>query len=468
MGRIGIALVVCIALVAGGVVWANDFIDQKVDSIPRIQLVTATSSTNGTNYLIIGSDSRAFVDNPIDQAALGTASDNGPPRSDTMMVLHADGPRSFAVSFPRDTWVTIPGRGEMKINAAFNDGPQKVVDTLQQNFNIPINHYLEVNFVTFAGLVDAVGGVPVYFGAPTRDTYTGLGDPYFMGFVVGCQVLDGGQALAYVRSRHPEEYVDGKWKDVSGLADLDRIQRQQEFVRTLGRVAMNAAIDDPTIAPDLADAVLPNLKADTGFDRAAFNELARALLGLRTSDAGLEFATLPTDQGRRASQDVLLVNEAAAAPMLERLRGNLVVDPTTTTAAPAATGSAPAGLTPSAVRVSVRNASGVTGAAGSALNALSNQGFVSGTVANDARGAVDRSEVRYRSADAAKAQLVASYVAGADLVVDESVGTDVVLVIGKNFTKIGKVAAPAGDGTTATTAPPAPALTPAQACTGQQ
>ncbi|MFI5045832.1 MAG: LCP family protein [Acidimicrobiia bacterium] len=461
-GRIGIALVVCVALVAAGVVWVNDFIDKKVDSIPRIQLATSTSTNNGTNYLIIGSDSRKFVDNSIDQSAFGSETDNGPPRSDTLMVLHANGDKSFAVSFPRDTWVTIPGRGDMKINAAFNDGPQAVVDTLQQNFGLEINHYLEVDFVTFEGLVDAVGGVPVYFAEPTRDDFTGLGLPYFLGVAYGCEILDGGQALAYVRSRHPMEYINGTWKDASGLADLDRITRQQEFVKTLGRVAMDAAINDPTIAPDLADAVLPNLKADSGFNRDAFNELTRALLGLRRGDAGLEFATLPTDQARRDSQDVLLVDKASADPVLARLRGDVVVEPPATTAATAA-GVTPSGPTPSNVRVSVRNASGASGAAGNALNALANEGFVAGTASNDARGTVARTEIRYRGIDAAKAQLVASYVAGADLVLDDSVGGDVVVVVGKNFTRIAKVAA-SGD-TAATTVPPA-APSPQQACTG--
>jgi hypothetical protein len=111
------------------------------------------------------------------------------------------------------------------------------------------------------------------------------------------------------------------------------------------------------------------------------------------------------------------------------------------------------------VRVSVRNGTTTTGAAGSALNAFTNEGFVAGTASNDARGVVARTEVRHRSADAAKAQLVASYVAGADLVVDESVGSDVVVVIGTNFTKVAKVTTPSP---TTAAAP----VSPEQACTG--
>jgi polyisoprenyl-teichoic acid--peptidoglycan teichoic acid transferase len=461
MGRIGIALVLCVAIVAAGVVWVNRYIDDEIERIPRVALTTSTTSNNGTNFLIIGSDSRAFVDNSIDQSAFGSEGEEGPPRSDTLMVLHANGDKSFAVSFPRDTWVTLPNGSSAKINAAFNDGPQNVVDTLQQNFDVTVNHYLEVNFETFGDLVNAIGGVPVYSPYPMRDSFTGLN----IGFPFACTVLDGGQALAYVRSRHPEEYRDGKWQDVSGLSDLDRITRQQEFVKTLGRVAMERALDDPSLAPDLADQVLPNLTADAGFDRAAFDELARALLGLRGGGSGVEFATLPTERAILGSdrQDAQRTIDAEAEPMLERLRGNVVVDP-----APDPTdedGSAtttPAGPRLSEVRVSVRNGSGKTGAAGNALQELSNAGFVAGTAANDGRGVVDRTEVRYRSSDAAKAQLVASYVAGADLVVDDTLNGDVVVVLGKNFTAIAKVEAPAGDAP----APTETTLSPEVACTG--
>ncbi|HEX5585703.1 MAG TPA: LCP family protein [Acidimicrobiia bacterium] len=460
MGRIGIALVLCVALVAAGVVWVNRYIDDEIERIPRVALTTSTTTNNGTNFLIIGSDSRAFVDNSIDQSAFGSEAEEGGQRSDTLMVLHANGDKSFAVSFPRDTWVTLPNGSDAKINAAFNDGPQNVVDTLQQNFGVAVNHYLEVNFETFGDLVNAIGGVPVYSPYPMIDSFTGLN----IGFPFACNVLDGGQALAYVRSRHPEEFRNGRWQDVSGIPDLDRIARQQEFVKTLGRVAMERALDDPTIAPDLADQVLPNLTADAGFDRAAFDELARALLGLRGGDSGVEFATLPTEGAvRGGGQQVLLLDKAAADPMLERLRGNVVVAPTPDTAA--ADGSAttaPAGPRLSDVQVTVRNGSGKSGAAGSALQELANVGFVPGQALNDSRGVVDRTEVRYRSSDAAKAQLVASYVEGADLVVDDSLSGAVVVVVGKNFKAIAKVQTPAADAPAATQT----TLSPEAACTG--
>lgn len=454
-GRVGIALVLCTVLAAGGVLWVNTYIDEEIDRIPRVALQTSTVENNGVNFLLVGSDSREFVDaeGGATEENFGDVGDAGPPKSDTLMVLHANGDRSYAVSFPRDTWVNIPGRGEMKINAAFNNGPQAVVDTLQQNFDLPINHYLEVDFRSFEGLVDAIGGVPVYFEHTTLDEFTGLRIP----FPNTCYVLDGGQSLAYVRSRFPQYYIDGEWEDGQGRADLDRIERQQEFVKRLGRIAIDRATDDPRLAPDLADAVIPNLHADQGFDRGAFNQLARALMSLSAGNpTALEFATLPASAGRRDGQDVLLLDQPAADEVLARLRGDVVPEPVP---APApADGGAPAAVTPSDVRVTVRNGTDVTGAARTALQALGNRGFVLGRAVNDDRGAVGRSEVRHRSGDEARAQLVAAYVeGGADLVVDDSVGGDVVLVIGAGFDGIADTPRAVSDA-------PAPTLSPEAAC----
>ncbi len=177
----------------------------------------------------------------------------------------------------------MPGLGRQKINAAFNKGPQLVVDTLQQDFNVPINHYLEVNFKSFEDIVNAVGSVPVWIPQQMRDQLSGL-QPFPYG--PGCYHLDGATSLAYVRARHLEYYENGKWVDASGRADIDRIQRQQDFIKRLGRIAVQKATDDPTIAPEIADNLIPNLTADRSFDRDAFNELVRAFMGLSDGTDG--------------------------------------------------------------------------------------------------------------------------------------------------------------------------------------
>jgi LCP family protein required for cell wall assembly len=463
-GRIVIAIVVCALLMGAAVFQINRYIDDEVAKIPRVQLTTAAASSTGTNFLIIGSDTRSFVASEADKEAFtdqDTTAD-GPARSDTMMVLHADGKDSYAVSFPRDLQVNVPGLGEQKINAAFNNGPQAVIDTLKADFDVDIQHYLEVNFKTFEDIVNAVGSVPVYLPYPARDQFSGLG-PTLVG---GCYQLDGAPALAYVRSRFLEYYIDGKWQDASPQADIDRIVRQQDFVKKLGRIAVDRTLDDPMIAPDLADQVIPNLTVDTGFDRAAFNQLVQSFIGLSGTSGGPTFETLPWERGNAAGS-FLTVKQPEADAVLAVLKGQAPI-PTPTTTAPADTDSgsgttaAPAGVRVSDVRVKVLNGSGVQGAAGNTSQSLTGKGFVSGGSDNDPRGTVDQSEIRYASSDFAKAQLLATYVPGAKLVADTSLsGTDVVLVLGKNFQ--GLASTPTAT-TGAGAAPTATTLSPEAAC----
>ncbi len=449
---------VCAVVTGVAVFQVNRYIDDEVAKIPRVNLVTAaTASTGGTNFLIIGSDTRSFVQSQADKQAFtdSQVTTDGPARSDTMMVLHADGARSFAVSFPRDLWVDIPGRGSERINAAFNDGPQKVIDTLKAEFNLDIQHYLEVNFKTFEDIVNAVGSVPVYFPHAARDQYSGLTNVW----AAGCYHLDGGPALAYVRSRHLEYQIDGQWQDASGLSDIDRIQRQQDFIKKLGSIAVQRTMNDPFLAPDLADKMIPNLTADPGFDRTSFNQLVQAFLGLADgAGGGPTFETLPWERVTRSGQDVLAVKEPEADAVLAVLRGEAPIPtPTTTPAATGDTGASTpaAAVRPVDVRVLVQNASGVQGAAGTTSQELGQLGFVSGGTQNDPRGVIDHTEIRYASADRAKAELVAQHVPDAQLVEDPSLsGTDVVLALGKSFKGLGSTATTAAPAATATTLSP--------------
>lgn len=463
--RIALALVVCSSVTTASVVMVNRYIDGKVGTIPRVALKTAPVGPNGANFLIIGSDSRRFVNNAADyQAFSDKETQSAPPRSDTMMVLHADGDHSFAVSFPRDLWVDIPGRGNAKINAAFNDGPQKVVDTLQNDFNVPINHYLEVDFQTFKGIVDAIGDVPVYLPGVVLDKYTGL----YSGFGAGCYYLNGASALQYVRARNllildPNGTYDpdtGKrWSPLDATADIGRIKRQQDFVKKLGRIAVERVLQNPTIAPDIVNALMPNLHADVAFDRSALNDLVRAFKGLASGGPGIEFETLPWDgPTTRDRQSVLLVKQPDADAVFARLRGEAVAAPAPSTTTTITAGSV---LHPGDVRVRVLNASGVDGAAGKADQDLENRGFVSGGVANYTGPSVTRSQIRYRPADVAKARLLAGYATDAELVADTTlVGGEVVLVLGPGFKAIGAKA----PGRTTAPGPPLPTLSPEEAC----
>jgi hypothetical protein len=316
------------------------------------------------------------------------------------------------------------------------------------------------DFETFEGIVNAIGSVPVWIPGVVLDKETGLYSP----FGAGCYRLDGAAALQYVRSRNiltldPKGTYDAqtgmRWSPLDATADIGRIKRQQDFVKKLGRIAVERALDDPMIAPDIVDALLPNLHADTAFDRAALNELVRAFLGLASGGTGLQFETLPWDgPATRDRQSVVLVKHPEADTVLARLRGEVVVAPEpSTTAAP----SQPVTARPVDVRVRVLNGSGVNGAAGDVDQALSKLGFVSGGVGNNTGGTVTQSEIRYHTGDEAKAQLLATSVPDAKLVADPSlVGGDVVIVLGTSFRAIG-ASAPKD------TATPTPTTTPASA-----
>jgi LCP family protein required for cell wall assembly len=182
------------------------------------------------NFLITGSDNGACPDpdsaNPVDNRdTLGE-------RSDTIMVMRVDPSTSRAavLSFPRDLWVKIAGtNGRNRINAAYvvND-PTKLVETIRLNFGINIDHSIQVDFCAFKKLVDAVGGVSVYFQYAAKDPHTGLDIPVND----ACYTLNGDQALAYVRSRH-YRYLDpktNKFKE-DPASDFGRISRQQDFLR---------------------------------------------------------------------------------------------------------------------------------------------------------------------------------------------------------------------------------------------
>jgi polyisoprenyl-teichoic acid--peptidoglycan teichoic acid transferase len=453
-GRFAVALAVSFPLVLGGVVGVNVFIDRKIDSIPRVDLKTAENTDPGepANFLLIGSDTRAFATTPEDQEAYGNAAKEGGQRSDTLMVAHVD-PRAktgFLVSFPRDLVVNIPGIGQSKINAAFNQGPQLVVDTLQQNFNIPIHHYLEVDFASFKGIVDAMGGVSVYLEAPGRDEKSGFDFAPF-GFRPGCYVLDGANALGYVRSRDMQELIDGKWQPVGQDApDLHRIERQQAFMRRLAAEAFRQSVKSPLTANEIADKTIPKLKADASLNRDDINKLITSFRKVDPNDPNsLQMVTLPTGTGPTSQRlgSTLQLKEPDADSVLARLR-DFGPPPTEQN-----------GPKPSEIRVRVFNGSGQSGLATGTATALRQQGFVNVGVGNQPRLKV--TEVRYRPGSQDKANVLKSYLGGVGKLVEDKsvVQADAAVVLGQDFKAIAappNAAPPDSAAPAPTTAAPAP------------
>jgi LCP family protein required for cell wall assembly len=421
--RLLIAFVVTTVVVVAGWVTAWNQVDAKVAQIRTVKFPEGLL-TKGGNYMFIGSDTRDFVKNAKDAEHFGSAETQTGQRSDTLMVAHIDpgGKTGILVSFPRDLWVEIPGYGGNKINAAFAfGGPQLAVKTLKHNFNIPISHYLEVDFAGFRDIVNALGTVPVYFPRPARDKYSGL--------VIGshgCHNLNGDQALAYVRSRFYEYKQDGEWH-TDPLSDLGRINRQQYFIRTLAQTAIQSVVSHPFGASELADTSVAALTRDKALGTSDLQKLVRAFRS--TDPNAYPMVTVPATNGSMDGQSVLLIDAAKAAPILGRLRGEPAPEPEKLP-----------DVAPASVRVTVENGSGVSGAAAGALGQLNTDGFKVGAPASDAdRSDYAVTEVRYAPGSEQKAQLVLAYLGGAGKVVRLDAtpsGVDVVVVLGDDFSEV--------------------------------
>ncbi|MEV7197828.1 LCP family protein [Streptomyces sp. NPDC093510] len=210
--------------------WADSKLKREVD---LSKVIERPEGGAGTNYLIVGSDSREGMSDE-EKKELHTGSAEGK-RTDSMMILHvADDGGNTMISLPRDSNVTIPsfkgaesgklypnqGR-QTKLNAAYaEDGPELLVRTVEYNTGLKIDHYAEIGFGGFAKIVDAVGGVEMDIPEGFKDKKSGAD------FEAGKQTLDGQQALAFVRTRYA---LPG--------SDLDRTKNQQKFLAALANQA---------------------------------------------------------------------------------------------------------------------------------------------------------------------------------------------------------------------------------------
>ncbi len=470
-GRYVISLALASVLVVTGVALVNRGIDQRVAKITRVKLALAEAPPGGANYLIIGSDTRAFVDNTSDASAFGDP--NSDPsvegqRSDTIMVAHVEpsSQQTFVVSFPRDLMVDVPGTpGLSRINTAYSiGGPQLVADTLKANFDIDINHYLEVDFKSFQEIVNAIGYVRVYLPGRTRDLETGLNTPYGG----GCYALDGPAALAYVRARNLQvsdpngDIVDPDtgehWRLLDLRADLDRITRQQSFIRKLAGLAIQKSLSDPFLAVSLTDNVLKYIKADQKLSRDDVNALVRAFKTVDVNDPNaIRFETLPVDPDPD-NPNVTLVPADGAEQVVAQLRtfgDNTPKSPT---------------VLPSAVTVDVTDATG-TNVGASLTSELVANGFRA-SATGPARSTVAVTEIRYGYGQAEEAKALLPYFTDAKLVPDAHANDAVHLVLGTSFkaltvpsttTTTTAPSAPTAPGASSTTRPPATTTTEAAA-----
>ena len=278
--------------VGGLYVYATYRFDQ-IKKIHAKHLVAEAPPGKPFNLLLVGSDSRAFVSNATQVNAFGDEANAGGQRSDVTMVARFDpAARTVTVlSIPRDLWVDIPGdvsgiSGMNRINAAFNSGPDLLVQTIEQVLGIPINHYMSVDFPGFSGMVNALGGITMDFPTEVKDQYTGLDVT-----TTGCQVVNGTTALQLVRSRHLYYKDSNGYWEYDGLSDFSRIQRQDAFFRAV-LAKVNASITNPLAINSFIGASVGNLTIDDTLSQSDLFHIAEDFRGLPSSHLVTE--TLPT------------------------------------------------------------------------------------------------------------------------------------------------------------------------------
>ena len=250
-----VMVVLLVVGLLGGYLWASSVFNR----IETVDVGAELSHGSATNYLLVGADNSR------------TAADQRPGvdgvRSDTIMVLRVQGGHGRMLSLNRDLWVKNPATGkDGRLNATYNQGPANLIRAVTQGFGIPIDRYIEIDFVSFGGLVDAFGGIDVNFANPAFDLASGL-DVKQSGLVH----LDGVQALAYVRSRHYTEVVNGQNRPEGGLPDVNRTGRQQVFLRQI--MAKASSKRNPLTLMSAASRMSNGLRIDnkmTMFDAARF------------------------------------------------------------------------------------------------------------------------------------------------------------------------------------------------------
>jgi polyisoprenyl-teichoic acid--peptidoglycan teichoic acid transferase len=409
------------------------YVLRKAERLPRVELGgildEPTQSGGPENYLIVGIDSAAGLpgNDPVRIGRDVTL------HSDTIMILRIDpeSERAALLSLPRDLFVPIPGTGtSRRINIAVEQGGAPLlIKTIGENFGIPINHYVQVDFASFRGLVDAIDGVPVYIPRPARDAQTGLDFPD-----PGCRMLSADEALAYVRSRHYQELIDGRWVE-DARSDLGRIARQQDFIRRALSRAIDRGARNPGTLDQLIDVGLSGVTVDSELTAGDIFDLGRKFRSFNP-DSLLTYAVSGTPD---------TVNGAAILRLNE--------GPETEATLSIFRGGATAELPPAAVRLTVRNGTGASRQGAEATAALQAVGFNATVSGDELGGGADGTVVRYPPDQSAAAELVARWLVSGARLEPTAGATGIELVTGSDWQGVRDQAAPSTSTTTAATLP---------------
>jgi LCP family protein required for cell wall assembly len=442
-GRIAAGLLSLAVLVASGWGWYLGQVAEatvnRTDAIPTSGNDQTVATGAAMNLLLVGNDSRAALSD--EQLADLNAGEDSGTNTDTMILVHvpADGSKASFVSFPRDSYVQIPGHGKDKLNAAYaygrQDAPadaadsvkaaagaQLLVQTISQLTGLRIDHYAEVDLLGFFELSGVVGGVDVNLCKAVDDReWSGAFFP------AGPQTISGADALKFVRQRH---HLEG--------GDFDRIVRQQVFLAgVLRKMLSDEVLRDLGKQQDLVQAASKALTIDDHLD---LMELAQQMQSVTAGN--IDFQTVPNLGTDRDDRNLSIIR-LADADTLHSFFAELSADPQPAPAAAPAptTAAAPPTVAPADVSVEVLNGSGTPGLAGKAATGLTRAGFhVSGTGNADSMHHTT-TEVHFAAGDDALAAALAGAVPGAvTRQTDDATSGTVQLVLGSDHVGVAKPA----------------------------
>lgn len=322
---IRIFTIISISIVAiSAISWAG--LGRITAAIPKVDAFNGLDNrpkkeSSAVNYLVVGSDTREGLTRAeIKRLKVGGTEVAAGKRSDTMLLIHISKKRDKAaiISIPRDTYALIPehknSQGKLvpathsKINSAFNwGGAPLLIDTFEQMSGLRIDHYIEVNFVGFVRMVDALGGVEICTKKDIDDPKSHLVLP------AGRHILDGVDSLKYVRTRQ-----------FDGLGDLGRIKRQQEFAGAMLRKATSAGVLlNPVTMVDFINSALDSVVTDKGLNQGDLLTLGKQLRNLSASN--VRTLTIPLkyyNYSKNGVSAAVLWDPVLAPELFERIKND--------------------------------------------------------------------------------------------------------------------------------------------------